>query len=626
MDRLFLEYYNDDLTYLRHLAADFADMNGQIARHLSLKETPCPDPYVERLLEGVAFLAARTRLKIDTEQARLSRDILEMLYPDLAAPTPSVGRIVMEPGDQVMGMFDGYHVSRGTRLITDPQDDIQTRATYTTAQDVHLWPIQVRATDYLANRSTLEAAGLTDAEIGTAEAALRIEIAPAGADPLAALSLDALTFTFEGAPMAGALFDAVHGHGSGALARPRNGPITRLDKAGMQGIDDCDSLFPRTRAGFEGYRLLREYFVLPERFHNMTLDGLGPAIRGATAEGQTLEIFIPLARPVPQIAAVKPRNMLLFSTPIVNLFERECSTVDVDTRGNGKVVFADKARPRDYEIYALVSVKDLERDDGDETHISNAASVGALAADGPVYAIERQPRRPGPGEKAQGKYRSTYNGDEVRISLSQRRMGEARRRVRRLDIRALCSNRDLPILEPRPNLTSQSGLPVGKIRLLSALKRPIPALKSGLLRNAASETVLEDISWRLVAHLSLNFLSLAEEGEGSVPLRGLLQIYADRGDSTLRDHARALIAVQSAETPERLPLDGPICFGTVTDVTCDFDDQVFVGQSRFLLGALLGQVFSRYAGLNAFVRCTTTLARSGESVAWPMRPGVRRTI
>ena len=30
-----------------------------MARNLSLDAVPCPDPYVERLLEGVAYLAAR---------------------------------------------------------------------------------------------------------------------------------------------------------------------------------------------------------------------------------------------------------------------------------------------------------------------------------------------------------------------------------------------------------------------------------------------------------------------------------------------------------------------------------------------------------------------------------------
>ena len=65
MDGSFLEYYEEELTHIRALAAEFADMHPAVARNLSLDTVPCPDPYVERLLDGVAFLAARTRLKVD---------------------------------------------------------------------------------------------------------------------------------------------------------------------------------------------------------------------------------------------------------------------------------------------------------------------------------------------------------------------------------------------------------------------------------------------------------------------------------------------------------------------------------------------------------------------------------
>ena len=637
MDQLFLEYYNDDLNYLRHLASDFADLNTQQAKHLSLKEVPCPDPYVERLLEGVAFLAARTRLKVDAETTRLTRDILEMLYPDLAAPTPALGRAVLEPGDNLVGVFEGYNVTRGTRLVADPQEGLQTRATYTTCQDVMLWPIKVQSVEHMSGRDSLVATGLEPHQLGDAEAALRIEIAPLGTDPLSAYApkadsagelggLDSFDFTFDPAPIAGALFDTVHGLSTGVLVRPKGGDAEPASPPEIIGLSDDESLFPRTRAGFEGYRLLREYFVLPERFHNMRIRGLGSAVKQTTGEGQTMEIFVLLRRPAAEIASVRAANVLLFATPIVNLFERDCSTIEIDKRKNGQVVHADRARPLDYEIYSLVSVKDLDRDDSDERGIANALSIGGVSADGPVYALERRPRRPSSGERSQGKFRSTYDGDDVVISISDRRQREDRRAIKRLDIRATCTNRDLAVIERNPKLTPQTGLPVAKVRLISSIKRPLPALKSGLLKPDKGVASIEDVSWRLVAQFSLGFLSLAEEGQGEMPLRGLLDIYADRGDPALKRHARALVGLQSREVPDRLPLSGPICFGLVTDIACEFDDQVFTGHSKLLLGALLGHLFARYAALNAFIRCTTNLSRSGEHKTWPIMSGARGAI
>ena len=98
MDRVFLEYYEEELAHIRALAAEFADMHPAVARNLSLDTVPCPDPYVERLLEGVAFLAARTRLKLDGERSRFARGVLDALYPDLVAPAPAAGMVVLKPG------------------------------------------------------------------------------------------------------------------------------------------------------------------------------------------------------------------------------------------------------------------------------------------------------------------------------------------------------------------------------------------------------------------------------------------------------------------------------------------------------------------------------------------------
>jgi type VI secretion system protein ImpG len=146
MDRAFLEYYEEELAHIRGLAAEFADIHPAVARNLSLDTVPCPDPYVERLLEGVAFLSARTRLKLDGEAARYARSVLDALYPDLVAPTPATGMVaLLMPGRQVQTMLTGHVVRRGTRLVSGLRPGLSTRCTYVTAQDVTLWPIEIRA-------------------------------------------------------------------------------------------------------------------------------------------------------------------------------------------------------------------------------------------------------------------------------------------------------------------------------------------------------------------------------------------------------------------------------------------------------------------------------------------------
>ena len=90
MDRNFLAYYEEELAHVRDLATEFCALHPTVDRNLSLDAVPCPDPYVERLLEGVAYLAARTRLKVDAESSRYVRNLLDELYPDLVCPAPAM--------------------------------------------------------------------------------------------------------------------------------------------------------------------------------------------------------------------------------------------------------------------------------------------------------------------------------------------------------------------------------------------------------------------------------------------------------------------------------------------------------------------------------------------------------
>jgi type VI secretion system protein ImpG len=220
MDRVFLEYYEEELTHIRSLAAEFADMHPAVARNLSLDTVPCPDPYVERLLDGVAYLAARTRLKVDAERSRFARSILEVLYPDLLTPAPATTMAVLKPGQQVQTMNTGHVVARGTRMVSSLQPGLPTRLTFTTVQDVTLWPVEIASVGYFQDRSALATAGMTPPAGVTAEAAFRITLTRTGKGKLSDLALDRLDLHFAGRTKAPVLFDTNLGVCSGMAARP----------------------------------------------------------------------------------------------------------------------------------------------------------------------------------------------------------------------------------------------------------------------------------------------------------------------------------------------------------------------------------------------------------------------
>ncbi|MBL9063808.1 type VI secretion system baseplate subunit TssF [Tabrizicola sp.] len=621
MDRNFMAYYEDELAHIRELATEFAAVHPTVARNLSLDAVPCPDPYVERLLEGVAYLAARTRLKVDAESSRYVRNLLDELYPDLVCPAPAMTMAVLHPGPQVQTMLDGHRVQRGTRFVAAYREGISTRATYTSTQEVALWPIALDKAEYLQDRGAMNAAGLDRPE---AEAAIRLTLSRVGPGSLAELSLDRLDLWFVGGSRGGVIFDAVFGHGSAAIARSAKGSAHPLTGPSLVGVTDREGLLPRVRPSFEGYRLMREYFLMPDRFHFLRLDGLNPALRACTQGSCEVVIYLDAARP--EISDIAAKDFRLFVTPLVNLFEKECNVIDIDGRSAAHVVHADRTRPRDFEIYRLTNVEDADSD-GPEALVEPLYSVGQHRGSGLVYTTERRPRRPGEDEIRRGQTRTNYTGDDLFLSVARPADVTVTKALRRLDIRALCTNRDLPILDDSPKLSLETGDPVGRVELLSPFRRPRGSVASALPNIVSGgESQLDDLAWRLVAQLSLNHLSLAEPGLEAEPLRAMLDLYAGRGDPALSRHARSITRVRSRQVVERLGIPGPICFGHGIEVTLDVDETTMTGASTLLLSALLNQLFARHAAINSFVRTKTHLMQRQEDVSWPMSPGNRALI
>src|SRR5580765_3745559 len=123
MDERLLSLYNAELRHLRDMTGEFAKEYPVIAGRLELPRDPkevCPDPYVERLLEGFAWLAARVHLKLDSEFPRFTQALLETVYPHFLSPVPSMAIVRFEIDPAQTPPPVGVPVPRGTSLKGNP--------------------------------------------------------------------------------------------------------------------------------------------------------------------------------------------------------------------------------------------------------------------------------------------------------------------------------------------------------------------------------------------------------------------------------------------------------------------------------------------------------------------------
>ncbi|MEO8345041.1 MAG: type VI secretion system baseplate subunit TssF [Betaproteobacteria bacterium] len=617
MDPRLLDYFNRELAYLRDLGAEFAEQYPKVAGRLGMRGIEVADPYVERLLEGVAFLGARVQLKMDAEFPRFSQRLLEVVYPSYLAPTPAstIVRITPKHVDAA-----GFTLPRGTVLQSQIPKGEQTACEFRTAHDVTLWPIEIVEATLTGAPSDLPINRLpTDRMV---RGAIRLRLRSTGGVTLAQLELDRLTLHLAGTDeVAHRLYELLMAHTCGVLVCGTERPLKWqyfLPTASVtaEGFDDAQALFPYAARSFQGYRLLHEYFAFPARYLFWSVAGLNAALRNAP--GDTFDVVVLLDRGIPELERiVDDKQFTLFCAPAVNLFPRRSDRLPVAPDQFEHHVVMDRARPLDFEVYSISHVEGHTASESDAQEFR--PFYGSLSSEsrnsGRYYSQRREPRLLSDRARRQGP-RTGYIGSEVFLSLVDQEEAPYRGDLRQLTVQAQCTNRDLPLLMPLAGPTDFTlimSAPVEAIKVLRGPSRPAPAMAD------------REITWRLISHLGLNYLTLTEfdREQGAVSLRRLLGLYAGLSDAQTARQVDGVQGLALRPVTRRMPRPGPLVFGRGVELTLTFDEDSFAGTGAFMLGLVLERFFARHVSLNTFTETVVRSAQRGEIARWTPRAGDR---
>ncbi|MEK6234744.1 MAG: type VI secretion system baseplate subunit TssF, partial [Planctomycetales bacterium] len=196
MDPRLLEYYNKEIQHLREMGGEFAQEYPKIAGRLGLEGFECADPYVERLLEGFAFLSARVHLKIDAEFPVFTQHLLEIVYPHYLAPIPSMAVVQFKPDMTEGTLKEGFVIPRDSVLRSRLGRGDQTPCEYRTAHDATLWPLEIAGAEYFS-RSVAAMSDLPR-RISNVRAGLRLRLRTTAGLKFNKLSLDKLRIYLRG--------------------------------------------------------------------------------------------------------------------------------------------------------------------------------------------------------------------------------------------------------------------------------------------------------------------------------------------------------------------------------------------------------------------------------------------
>jgi type VI secretion system protein ImpG len=622
MDPRLLRYYNEELRHLREMGAEFAQAFPKIASRLGIEGLEVADPYVERLVEGFAFLAGRIQLKIDAEFPRFTQRLLEIVYPQFLAPTPSMLIAQAQPDLADPALAKGPVLPRGSALVGQPGKAGGTPCEFRTAHDLAMWPLELTQAEYFTHAADLPLAALP--EWRRYRSGLRLRLRCTAGPGFAQIALQALRLHCAGVDdVAYRLHELICGHTMGVLVMPTRRPAAwheALDGDCIEpvGFDDDQALLPQTLHGFEGYRVLQEYFAFPQRFLFFDVAGLGDALRrhGDASEVDVVLLFSRVDNALLQ--AVDATSLALNCVPAINLLERRCDRIQVTTDVSEFHVVPDRARPMDFEVHSLLEVVGYAAGVSAETRFLPFYQAFHTEAHGhdAYYAVQRIPRVLSQVQQREGT-RTSYIGTELYLSVVDAHEAPYAADLRQIGVRALCTNRDLPLLMPvgtaKGDLVPAQTAPVKTLQVIKGPSRPHSALREG------------SVAWKLINQLSLNHLSLTDASaeQGAAALREILKLYTPAGDAGAQRQIDGVRSVQLKPVVRRLPMPGPITFGRGVDVRLEVDDLAFEGASAYLLGCVLERFVARHVSLNGFTQLRVHSPARGDILVGRPRCGNR---
>jgi type VI secretion system protein ImpG len=621
MDPRLLSYYNQELAYMREMGAEFARHFPKIAGRLGMEGIEVADPYVERLLEGVAFLAARVELKLDAEFPRFTQRLLEIVYPNYLAPTPAMLVAQFQPQLSETNLAQGFTIPRGSSMHSQAVNRDATTCEFRLKQDVTLWPLEITNAQYFTFAPDLPLNKLPLA--GAIKGGVRIRVRTTAGLKFNQLGLDRLRlFLSGGEEIAYKLHELCLGGPLGVAIAPPVSPwpwYQFLPPCNIQsvGYSDEDAVLPVNLRNFQGYRLLQEYFAFPQRFLFLEIEGLGSAV-GRHA-GDELEIVLLFSRGDAGLETVVDRaNFTLFCTPAINLFEKRADRIHISDSTSEYHVVPDRTRPMDFEVFEVTGVTGFGVGrDSEQTFRPFYETYHSELHEGQAYFnVHREPRVLSTSQYRVGT-RSSYIGSEVFLSLVDAEEAPYSADLRQLGIVTSCTNRDLVLQMPlglgKTDFSLDSAAPVETIRCIRGPSRPY----SPLLKKA--------YAWQLISHLSLNYLSLMNnsEREGAAALREMLELYAMTTDESVKKRVEGVRELSVHPIVRRLPAPGPITHGRGLEIALNVEELAFQGNSAFLFGSIMEQFFARYVSLNSFTETVLVSRERGQVMRWRPRCGTR---
>lgn len=573
-------FYEQELKRLRSLSREFSAAHPAIAPMLGQESA---DPDVERLLEGVAFLTGILHQRLNDQYPEFIQEIARVLFSQFLRPFPSSTILSFAPRGKIS---ESITVPRGTRVASIPVDG--TTCFFETCQETSVHPMtltQVRAEQNEGRPASIHLTytltGMTLAQFGATS--LRFFLGGSygeGANHFHLLTrwLDRIELSSPGSPPT----------------------ILSPDNLKTPAFDDSAALFPYSPGSFSSYRLFQEFFVQPSKFLFVELQGLSRwTDRGA---GNTFTISFHLTKSPSRPLAPAPRHFVLGATPAINLYETDAEPIQVTHRQNDYPVRPSGVTRGHFDLFSIKTVTGTQTGTGRSFEYRPFQEILGQPKT-PDTRAYRVVLRPSPVERRTETYLGLLYGTEETLAQET------------LSLRILATNRFLPESLKPGEITRTTDNSPERLSFTN-LTAPTPYIPPPLG---------DDLSWRVLSQLGLNFLSLAD----AASLRSLLSLYLFpmERNKTLEDTNKKRIESIREVSVKRITrmIRGIMLRGSLIRIRLSGDGFADISD-MVLFGSVMNEFMAVYSTINSFTKLEIEDLLTGEILTWPERLGTQTLI
>lgn len=581
---MFRDYYKEELQKLHEIGTEFSKDNPVLA---PLLDGSSMDPDVERILQGTAFLTANINRKLDDKFPEIAYSLLQVLDPQYMRPTPASTIMKFTPKSN---LTEPLQIKRGTYIDSIPVD--RTVCRFRTCYDITLSPLTIQ--DIRCQQVSVE---------GAVEEQLEIEID----FNLNGISLENWNGKEVQLYLGGDYGNAtdlyyllLHYLKDISVSTDGGKTLLKLGKSSLEsdGFSQEEALLPFPKNIFPAFRILKEYFLFPEKFLFLKLNLEEWIERG---EGNRFTVSFNCKIPPFSNPKIDKNSFNLHCVPAVNLFKHGSDPVQLRQYQTEVPVEPSDSLVETYEVFSIDKVTGFQRGGEGKRVFSPFDKFLLKTGDTPIY---------------QSFFRPSKKDDSMKLYLNLAYpQGEEITNNEIIDISLTCTNQFVP-----------DALRIGDIATPTTNTPELATFQNITAPTLShSPELSERVLWKLISGLTVNSNVLSSlDSFKSLLMQSIVEDGRDKPREI--SNAKRLSSLTELEViPEERLCGKSLYRGQAINIKIKSDQFVSSGD-MFLFGTMLDRFFGTYSSFNTYTALTFEDTVKWETIKWPARLGARPLV